>query len=321
MSNNIKSEMNKIEVPKELHERSKTGIHQANNEMSGNKRYWMKGIVLATGLLIMLGGYGVYKNTLQTEHALPNNNSPQVIEGKGIVIPAIELPDTTSKNESYDMIGLIVYNGKIYTQTATSIEVESAKNLLGEKLGRTKGSIDEWSSQDEYTNEFASTIGEMDVYTVKGYDKEFRIMVYSERGGEIHAEFYECLNGITIGSGQDVFGKLKIDGNLLNAQYQKFSDWDYNVQNYYPINDPAILQSFVEALNQTVPYPREGVEAELGDFRNDDGSKELILNLQDGSQISLFLIKDGFIRYGFTDVYFKMENEAFMKMWDQMNVK
>ncbi|MEH7247344.1 hypothetical protein V7114_11235 [Neobacillus niacini] len=320
MSNNIKSEMNKIDVPKELHERSKSGIHQAKNEMSGNHRYWMKGMVLAAGLLVMLGGYGVYKNTLQTEQALPNNKSPQVIEGKGIVIPAIELPDTTSKNESYDMIGLIVYNGKIYTQTATSIEVEEAKSLLGEKLGRTKGTIDEWSSQDEYSKEFASSIGEMDVYTAKGYDKDFRIMVYSERGGDFYAEFYECLNGITIATGQDVFGKLKIDGNLLNAQYRKFSDWDFDKQHYYPINDPAILQSFVEALNQTVPHPREGVEAALGDFRNDDGSKELILNLQDGSKISLFLIKGGFIRYGFTDVYFKMENETFINMWDQMNM-
>jgi hypothetical protein len=320
MSNNMKSEINKIDIPKELHERSKRGIHQAKSEMPVDKRYWMKRIGLVASLLVFLGGYGVYKNTLQTEQAMPKNNTPQVIEGKGIDIPKIELPDTTSKKAAYDMIGLIVFNGKIYTQTATNIAVESAKSLLGDKLGRTKGSIDEWSSQDEYSKEFASSIGEMDVYTVKGYDKDFRIMVYSERGGEIIAEFYECLNGITITTGEDVFGKLKIEDNLVTAHYRKFSDWDYGKQIYYPINDPVILQSFVKALNQTNPHPREGVEAELGDFRNDEKSKELILNLQDGSKISLFLIKDGFIRYGFTDVYFKMENEAFLKIWDQMTV-
>lgn len=69
------------------------------------------------------------------------------------------------------------------------------KTYWGEKLGTTKGNIDGWSKQEAYDEEFASTIGETDVYAVKGYDKDFRVMTY-EREGEFSAEFYENLNGI-----------------------------------------------------------------------------------------------------------------------------
>jgi hypothetical protein len=320
MSNKIKREIEKIEIPVELHLRSKLGVQKAKLEMNKNKRYKSKGIAFVASLFVLLGGYRIYNHYIHNDHnqAMPNPNTPIVTEDKGVQIPAIQLPENS---ESADMIGLIVYNGKIYTQTKTEIDVNRAKDLLGEKLGTTKGTIDEWSKQDEYAVEFASSIGKADVYTVKGYDKEFRIMTYDERGGEVFSEFYECLNGITVHDGRDVFGKLKLTGNILNAQYRNFSDWDYNVDNYYPVEDINALNAFIEELNDTVPHTSEHLEDKIGDFRNDEEFKELILHLNDGTKVSLVVIKGGYVQYGYTNLYFKMDDEQFAKMWEQLNIE
>ncbi|WP_343769263.1 hypothetical protein [Clostridium malenominatum] len=111
---------------------------------------------------------------------------------------------------------MIVYKGRVYTMSSTTIDSEDGKKLLGEKLGTTKGNIDQRSKQEEYSKEFASTLGIQDVYTVKGYDKDFRIMTYLENDdGTSYPQFYDCLNGITVKNGADIFGKLNIKGNII----------------------------------------------------------------------------------------------------------
>jgi hypothetical protein len=320
MSNKIKQEIYKIEIPNELSERSELGILKAKAQMPNRKRFWSIGIALAASLMIGLGSYGVYKNYLQKDHnsATPKNNTTIVTKDGGLQIPALKLPKNTN-NSKMDMIGLIVFNGKIYTQSATEITGERAKDLLGEKLGTTKANIDEWSTQDKYAVEFASTVGETDVYTVQGYDKDFRIMTYTEIDGEVYSEFYESLNGITVYDGHDIFGKLKILNNIEKAQYRNFNDWNNSVDNYHPIEDRNLVDSFVEELNHTVPYTRESVEGKLGDFRNEEEYKELTVNLKDGTKVKLVVIKGGYIHYGFLDLYFKMKDETFLKMWDLLN--
>lgn len=321
MNNKMKQEMDRIKIPDELHFRSKLGIKKAKSEIQNNQRYGSKMIVALVSLLIVLGSLIGYKNYIENssnQQASPSNKEPFSTEVGSIYVPAIELPKNT---ENANMIGLIVYNGRIYTQTTTEIDAESAKDVLGEKLGTTKANIDEWSNSDKYDVEFASSIGKTDVYTVKGYDKAFRIMTYSENDGEINSELYECLNGITIHDGGDVFGKLKMTGTISSAQYRDFSDWNYNVDNYYPINDKDLLNSFVKELNHTSPHTREKIEDTLGDFRNDETYKEMIIHLIDGSKVSLVVIKGGYISYGYSDLYFKMDDEVFKEIWDQLNIR
>jgi hypothetical protein len=325
MNNNIKKEIDNIEIPSDLHERSKTGVQKAKLELPNNKRYWSKFMAVAASLLMVVGSYGVYKNIIHNDQnqAKTNNNTAIVSKEGGLKIPSLILPDT-SENASMDMIGLIVYNGKVYTQTATEMDTKSAESMLGEKLGKTKGTIDEWSKQDEYAIEFASTIGVEDVYSVKGYDKDFRIMTFSVYEGEIHSEYYESFNGMTIYSGEDIFGKLKISGNVVSAQYQTYSDWDKSVERFYPMEDKHLLNSFVAELNHTIPYSYDSVEKMLGDFRNDEEYRHMIIQLNDGSKITLVVLKDGYVRYGNTDVYFKMEGSVFEEVWralstDDMN--
>lgn len=118
--------------------------------------------IISAAVLLFLIGAVSYKLTIA------NKTYEQAIS-----IPKIELP---SDGGVAKMIPLIVYKRRVYTMSSTTIEPEDGKKLLGEKLGTTKGNIDEWSKQDEYSKEFASTVGIQDVYTVKGYDKNFRIM-------------------------------------------------------------------------------------------------------------------------------------------------
>lgn len=320
MSNNIKQEIDKIKIPNELHERSKLGIQKAKLEMPKRKRYGSKVFTIAASLVIVIGGYGVYKDYVQTEQipTAPNVNIPIVVKGDGLKIPAIELPKDTG-GAQVDMIGLIIYNGKIYTQTATEIDPKISRNILGTKLGTTKGGIDEWSKQDQYAVEFASNIGVVDVYSVKGYDKDFRIMSYSEIDGEVYSQYYECLNGITVHSGEDIFGKLELNGHIQGAQYRIYSDWDFGVEQFYPIEDMDLLKKFADELDHAIPYSRADVEETLGDFRNDENYRQMIIQLNDGSKVSIVVLKDGYIHYGNADVYFKIDNEIFKEVWAVLN--
>jgi hypothetical protein len=312
MSNKVEQEVNKIEIPKELHKRSKMGILKAKNEMPKRRNNsYAKGFIAVAVVIVSIGAYILFKDLRYQEEAIYDTNPTMVNEDGSIEIPAIELPEDSSHA---DMIGLIVYNGKIYTQTDSETDVESAKSLLGEKLGTTKGTIDEWSNQEEYAVEFASTIGVADVYAVKGYDKDFRIMVYDETNGI--AEFYECLNGITVSNGSDVFGKLNMINNVKAAQYRTFSDWNNSIENYHEISKLDIVNMFIEDLNNALPVSRTMENDPIGDSRSDEQFRKLIIHLQDGSKVRLTLIEGGYVYYGFANVYFQMEESAFMKMWD-----
>lgn len=70
MNNNLKQELANIEIPIELHERSKMGVNKAKTEMGGNiKRYVRKRLVactLAVSLIIPTGAFA-YQTFLADE--------------------------------------------------------------------------------------------------------------------------------------------------------------------------------------------------------------------------------------------------------------
>ncbi len=277
--------------------------------------------IIRTGIALLLAavlvgcmGSGNGSGSNHSNGSNKNEEAEAGVDG-GVVLPAIKLP-RGSNAASMDMIGLIVYKGKIYTQTATEIDAGYAAELLGEKLGRTKSGINEWSKQDAYAVEFASSIGEADVYAVKGYSPEFRVMTYMERDGEVYAELYECLNGITVKSGADVFGQLGLTGNVTEAHYRTYNDWYYGVESYQMIEDSALISDFTELLSASEPVTRAAAEAELGDYRNDDNYRELALQLKDGTRVTLMVLRGGYIRYSNADVFFKMDAEHFKRLWE-----
>lgn len=317
MVNNIEREINKIEIPKELSQRSKLGIYEAKKEMKRSRKIFnLKGISVSAALLIIVSTFILNNNEVAPKNPDNSNTHFTTTNNVGINIPAIQLP---KRNSAADMIGLIVYNRKIYTQTGTEIDAENVKALLGKKLGTTKGNIDEWSKQKAYEKEFASTIGIADVYSVKGYNKDFRIMTYGKRDGKPYAQFYENLNGITIHNGKDVFSKLKIVGNVSKVQYRTASDWDNNIQNYHSINDMKSVNVFVEELNKTKPILRGENPDPITNPKTNENFSELTITLNDGTKVKLLLLKGGYIYYGGMGVYFKMDDKEFEELWKQLH--
>lgn len=309
MSDKIKQEMNRIQIPNELHERAIIGVKNAKSEMTKRKNYLYKVVPLSVSIVFLsVGGYSVWNANHQSYE---NQNIVSSLDKNGVTIPAIELPKS---GETAKMMPLFVYKGRIYTQSSTKIDPSQVKNLLGEKLGKTRAGLDEWSNQDDYAVEFASSIGEVDVYSVKGYQQEFRLMTYDVSSG--YAEVYESLNGVTISSGSEIVEKLHLM-NIAKAKSRTYDDWNNSTEKYTEINDKALLNSFVDALNDSIPYLREDVEAKLGNFQNNEQYKELTISLTDGTNVTLWVVKDGYISYG-NALYFKIDYEVLMNLWNQM---
>jgi len=232
---------------------------------------------------------------------------------EGIYVPKLQLPvNTTAK-----MMGLIVYQGRIYLQSALPIDSKTAEQLVGEKLGTTKGTITEGSKQDDYAVELASTVGIQDVYTVNGYDKSFRIMTYEKINGETYAYFFECLNGITVRTGQDIFGKFKMENNLESAKYESFDSWNNGKGNYKLLTKLDGLNSFLTTLENSLPQAREGL-ANLLDDQTATGQKFIYIKLKDGSAVTLRLFKDGYVYYHGVNIFFKVDGPAFNNFWNSL---
>ena len=227
----------------------------------------------------------------------------------------IELPKDV--NASMDMIGLIVYQGRVYTQTGRTINPKSAENFIDEKLGTTKGNISEWSKLSDYAVEFASSIGKETVYSVRGYDKNFRIMTYEKMSGTAYAEFYECLNGITVKTGADVFNKLKMENNIKTANYENFKSWNNNNQEYKKLTNLNTVNNLVNELKNTIPYTAESLSY-LWDDKEGANRKFVYVTLNDGSEVQLNLFKDGYVYYNYSHIFFKMQNEAFNNLWNEL---
>lgn len=251
--------------------------------------------------------------------SLPNQDS---IISSGVNIPALELPKKNSE-AAMDMIGLVVYNDKIYTQVQHLICNDEIKNtLIGEYLGTAKETIDEWSSQDEYSTQFSSTIYG-DVYTVNGYDKDFRLCILKIYDDGEFLEFYENLNGITLINGEDLYGKsrLNLKGNYQDVVYQLHDDWDYEQNNYKHLDDitEEDINQFVDML-----YSSSFIEPSISLFSGKDiydmnlQQAHLYFKMLDGTTVELRLFENGCVGYRgmYARVYVMIEDDIFQKIFD-----
>lgn len=246
----------------------------------------------------------------------PDKPEPAVSTPGSVVIPKMELPDMGS-GVKMDMIALVVYQGNVYTQSATRIDAAGATELRGDKLGRTTGGIDEWSGKDEYI-ELASNVGEADIYTVKGYDSDFRIMTYTEIDGEVYAELFEHANGITVSSGADLIGRLNLEGRIASAQWESFNSWNNGLQQYEPLANDGTLSSFLAALQNAKPLAAEPLMNQ-GIYEREN-RKVIYLKLEDNTRVELTLFGEGLVRYGNAPVFFEVESGAFQSLWESMNL-
>jgi len=282
-----------------------------------HNNFFLKTIVSIAASLVMFISLGLLGYTSQDQKTIISNSTENSTEG--IFIPKIELPSSDSTS---CMKGLIVYQGRVYIPATTIISSETVDSFLGEKLGTAKGNIDQWSQQDDYATEFASTTKMQDVYAVNGYDKNFRIMTYMKIDGTIESQFFECFNDITVKNGADVFDKLKIEKNLktenniLTSKYANFEKSENEKQKYYMYTTLQVLNDFVNELKNTIPYAQESLSYLFNDT-SEINQRSICIYLNDGSQVELRLFKEGYIYYGSSHIFFKMESPVFNKLWNE----
>ena len=139
---------------------------------------------------------------------------------------------------------------------------------------------------------------------LKGYENSFRIMSYSKVNDKEYAQFFDCLNGITIKSGKDILGKLNLVDNIESAKFISFDDWNNGINNYINFNDLNILNEALKELSGAIPYNYEAVENDIDSSKNNDEFREFTLKLKDGSELKFTVFKKGYVSYGYSNVYF-----------------
>ncbi|MDO5558973.1 MAG: hypothetical protein Q4F95_05185 [Oscillospiraceae bacterium] len=251
------------------------------------------------------------------------SENPDKVSSEGsVTVPEIKLPENDG-TASMDMIGLIVYKGKVYTQTQyyRGEDAERINSLVGDYLGHAKGGIDEWSDQDDYAEELAST-NQGNVYSVRGYETDFRICIkdtYQDEDGVTAqtVEFFENLNGITLTLGKDLFeGRLKISQKLNCLKYLTHDDWNNSEENYIDLSNvsPEKIQEFIsEVDNAEFEYVWESDK----DFYNKEKQAHLFITLDDQTVVELRLLEGGYVGYQHLGWYFvKIPGETFDEVFN-----
>lgn len=241
-------------------------------------------------------------NISQRPDAPPAESSTNAEASGGIHIPAIELPEPAD-GLAADMIACVVYDGAVYTQGEW---LDDASSLLGEYLGHATGSLDEWSEESDYV-EFAGTMsGEL--YTVVGYDPDFRICCLGDDGSAL---LLERLNGITLATGADLFDtRLHLAERMEDVTYLTHDDWNNAVYDFKPLGlDDDTVSAFLDEL-----CAGEFVYTWDTDHDIYDSTVQghLFFSQSDGTTIELRLIEGGYVGYQHLGWYFvKMPGDVF----------
>ena len=247
--------------------------------------------------------------------------STQTMPKPGVWIPPIELPKPEEAAMA-DMKALVVVDGNLYTEGETYYDDEAARieTLLGEKLGDATGTIDCFSDDSEYEKPFASTLAG-EVFTVQGYDPAFRVAVRNVNSeGSLTVWFMDCLNGISLSTGSDLFeDRLQLRNRVSSIQWQSHGDWNWNLggmqdaqisqETWSAFLDAVDSGEFVYTWQPDVPFYNDRPNSSIYDTPN---QAHLFLTMSDGTRMELRLIEGGYVGYAPFGWYFvQIPGEAF----------
>ncbi len=279
----------------------------------------MKSIFTTLGTILLLGMLMVGcsgTNTTDTETTRANIAFTSG-ENNTETASAVDITPKTETSVDVDMADMIVYQGRVYTGSHYmpnwyieeyypewyDPEFSKGESFVGDKLGQTAG---------------ASTGGKQDIYSVKGYDTVFRIMTWQYNKSTI----YESWDGVNINSGKDVFSLLRLDGRIKKAFVEGYDSWNNGgskgTKIYTSIKNMKLLNSFINELCNTKPY-RTDEYVSIWRNHGDIKQKFIHLFLEDGLILTLTLFKDGYVHYGGCPYFFKMENQLFIEMWENID--
>ncbi|SHJ58805.1 hypothetical protein SAMN02745248_00485 [Hathewaya proteolytica DSM 3090] len=287
------------------------------------KKSLLFGLGICCGIAVLIGNYWdkfFLKGDRRFYFQDPNKKYTEANYEMGIHIPKIRL-EKSKNGISTCMIGLVVYKDNIYTQAQYINGDKSLKEkYVGNYIGRAKGNIDEYSGKDEYSKELASTVMG-DVYTVKGYDENFRICTVQEENGVVGVQFYEMLNGITFNRGEDLFGenRLNLKENWKGVSFVTHDDWDNNSYEEYEYASLGCTQDEINKFLQRLYQGKFQYLYSNGDtvsiYNSENKQYHLFFNMKDGTTVELRLFENGYVGYQNLGWYFiKVDGEEFDKI-------
>lgn len=222
---------------------------------------------------------------------------------EGIHIPKIQLAEPTP-GATMDMLAVVVIDERVYM--AWNMEYpyslpynDETKQLLGTYLGTGDGTLNEFSDREDYKGDFASN-ATYAFYSVNGYDLSFRVAAVrpSSNGGFI--TFYDCLNGITLYNGEDLFGdRLHLAENYTEVTYQLHEDWNAAKNIYKPLTDCSqeALQAFLQAVYEAELTQPDENNAEQIHALYDRRQAHLYFRMKDGTTTAIRLFEGGLVKY------------------------
>ncbi|MBQ6864524.1 MAG: hypothetical protein IJO14_09845 [Clostridia bacterium] len=281
--------------------------------------------LLFSGAIIGIKNYDVIKPDFSSNDTVydstESTNDDYKDTDKGVYIPPIELPET-NEDMAMDMVAMVVKDGKIYTcwnmEYPYSLEYnEATAHLIGEYIGTGNGKINCYSKQSDYQGDFTSNTT-YSFYTVNGYDDDFRIAAICEYSDGTYINFYDCLNGITLYNGEDLFGnKLHLADHYESITYQLHDDWNYAKGNYKAMTNitDTDVEQFLAAL-----YSSPFVEIQNNNNGNnvyDLNQAHIYFRMKDGSTVGLRLFEGGLVKYAGSPapVFVSMPGEIFDKIF------
>ena len=274
---------------------------------TAKKNPWLKWTALAACVcLAVLGAIAIPKlttqNTVPNSEAAANHSEHSTGTSYALYTDRIMLPKTEhieGMEAEVDMIGCLVYKGHVYTQGPSYFgDIPAAiEQLVGDYIGEAKGTLDEWSTQDEWATEFASTYSGP-VYSVKGYSEDFRLCIFVNFGDERNLVFLDNFDGIGLTTGKDLFDdRFHIKGNVNDVHYLTHYDWDYvgvTEQTYKKLS--VSDEQFDEFIDVLLSSPFVQIDySESPDFYNSETQGHLYLDMKDGTRVELRLMDGGYV--------------------------
>lgn len=210
-------------------------------------------------------------------------NSNGITEStQGIYVPPLEVELSQAQPEAMiDMIGFFIYQGRLYAQMDV---VEQGQDLVGEQLGESSGTIDEWTSEDQYLESTGSVGGPF--YEVKGYDPKYMLCMVYDYGVELF--WNNC--DITVSTGGDVLEEVfRLSDGIARAEFQSESDVQKDTGHMTTITRLNQLAAWVNALDQAPALA--SAETDMGQCLG-----HLYLTKADGVTVHLRLMEHGYVQ-------------------------
>lgn len=228
-------------------------------------------LVAGVAMWALQGGMG-----MPGKDGAETNSNGMSGSAQGIYVPPLEV-----EHESADMTGFFIYQGRIYSQGGM---VQEGQKLVGAQLGESSGTIDEWTSENQYLEGTGSIGGPF--YEVKGYDPKYLLCMVHDYGVELY--WNNC--DITVSTGANVLEEVfRLSDGIAQAEFQGESDFQGETGRTTSITRLEQLEAWIDDLGQAPAL--SSAETDMGQCLG-----HLYLTKADGVTVHLRLMGNGYVQ-------------------------